>query len=544
MKKKATQREREKAARLDNSKPLDVHKWSHHKEVNDVVARLYEEIKIHRQKSKTSLLNRAPSKAQNDLNIRHIKVIIIDLWVAYLTDPKMYVAYDRGKGAYGKKHGEKGSRYNELFINEKTIPITDDLIDLKYVEQHKGFFNKDTNTGKLSRMRARMKLIRLIEKTCSPEMIEDAPNRECIILRDEDKNDVEYKDNRKIKSMRSDLYDYNNLIRCTHIDLPDFPEEGVETKDKDTNIFINHRDKFVRRVFNNESWDDGGRFFGGWQQGLPNNDVSGMWREKLRIDNAPTIELDYSALHIILCYALVGIDYWKEVGTDPYDIPEYKHIDGIRPFLKQVMLTILNCKDDTQVCKSIGRELTRVTIDDFGNRIRSKFYWVMKELGWKDTKHDLIRPLLKNLMKPHQKIKKFFHSGKGIKLQNADARVAEIIIREFVMMDTPILCLHDGFIVKRKDFDELLYRMKSAYRIVIDDLKGKSKKVILNPPDIKYDETKPVIYWLGVGNPFTNRKLNKKIFNETMKKPFKDKHYKIRWNRFNQINRDKKYYGK
>ena len=39
---------------------------------------------------------------------------------------------------------------------------------------------------------------------------------------------------------------------------------------------------------------------------------------KIRFDlKGKIIEIDYSGLHIILLYALEGIDYWKEVKNDP-----------------------------------------------------------------------------------------------------------------------------------------------------------------------------------------------------------------------------------
>jgi hypothetical protein len=71
-----------------------------------------------------------------------------------------------------------------------------------------------------------------------------------------------------------------------------------------------------RRIFSGGSWKSGGRFYGGWWQRLP-----GKWRQRIRIiDDEPIVELDYSGLHIIMLYAIEGIDYWKEFGEDPYQL--------------------------------------------------------------------------------------------------------------------------------------------------------------------------------------------------------------------------------
>ncbi len=37
----------------------------------------------------------------------------------------------------------------------------------------------------------------------------------------------------------------------------------------------------------------------------------GSHRQRIRLNNLPTVEIDYSALHIILTYTEIGKDYWK-----------------------------------------------------------------------------------------------------------------------------------------------------------------------------------------------------------------------------------------
>lgn len=533
------------AEELNNSKPFDVHKWSEYKEVNDTVDYLYPKI------LKKIKVKQAPSAKQVEIKKRHLKVIILDLWACYLQDPKMYVAYSRSPN----KYLEVNSRYNSCHISYKTIDIVDALVDLKYAkggknnDKLKGYYNDIIGKGHFSRMIATKKLTDMIGESCSPGMIESAPTRECIILRDSNKKPVKYgdgesiKEPRKIKIARQHLCDYNNLLRHTHIDIPYFPEDGIPTKDKDRNIYIDYSRKFVRKIFNNESWEEGGRYHGGWWQGIPNNDFSGFWREKIRLDCWPTIELDYSALHIILCYALKGIDYYKTYGedADPYYIPQYDHIYSLkekgvtgRDFIKEVLLTTLNCRNEDSACRVVIKLL----------RTGSKYHYLKDKLGWKNLKFDTIKPFLKSLRNHHKPIDEFIHKGKGRKLQYADSRVADMVINEFVMVDQPILCIHDSFIVKKKDFTDLLYQMKKAYLKVVNENKGGRKNVLTNPPKIKYDESESVIDWLGVGNPITNRKNNQDRFDEVVKKPFRDKKYRQRWIRFNQIKKvaKKEYY--
>ncbi len=66
---------------------------------------------------------------------------------------------------------------------------------------------------------------------------------------------------------------------------------------------ITHHGKFVRRIFNNGTFDEGGRFYGGRLQR-----IDGSFRKDIQMNNLPTVEIDYSSLHVILAYTEVGID--------------------------------------------------------------------------------------------------------------------------------------------------------------------------------------------------------------------------------------------
>jgi hypothetical protein len=71
----------------------------------------------------------------------------------------------------------------------------------------------------------------------------------------------------------------------------------------------------VHRVFNRSSFDNGGRFYGPWWQQCPKK-----WRREIFINDAPTIEQDYSSLHIALLYARRGINYYKQYNGDAYQL--------------------------------------------------------------------------------------------------------------------------------------------------------------------------------------------------------------------------------
>ena len=80
---------------LNYSRPLDVHRWSDHPEVNSFVDKIYSSL---------------PSLSGNkQIRKKHLKVLLLDLYVAWSTDPDLKMAISRDNNAYKAK-----SRYNEL----------------------------------------------------------------------------------------------------------------------------------------------------------------------------------------------------------------------------------------------------------------------------------------------------------------------------------------------------------------------------------------------------------------------------------------------
>ena len=89
------------------------------------------------------------------------------------------------------------------------------------------------------------------------------------MLRDENKKAVDdYQDNEMTTFSRSLLAEYNALLANTHIDIFDLDKPVIEigSGSKTMRLAITQQDKFVRRIFNNSRWDQGGRFYGGWWQ--------------------------------------------------------------------------------------------------------------------------------------------------------------------------------------------------------------------------------------------------------------------------------------
>ena len=139
------------------------------------------------------------------------------------------------------------SRYNELNIKVSTIEIVHRLYEADLIGFQKGFEGSAEWQGYISRIWPTTKLIRLFEDAAFGEFdIGYDEVRETIILRDENKNEVEYNDTEDVRRMRSDVEKYNKLLEKTFID--------IQSVDKPTRIELpegKKRRRSNRRVFVN-----------------------------------------------------------------------------------------------------------------------------------------------------------------------------------------------------------------------------------------------------------------------------------------------------
>ena len=285
---------------LENAQPLDIQLW-----IDDQAFDQYIENLSNRLCKKSIKL----SKLKQSTITKHLKIMVLNLWCVWRKDKKKYLFVSRDKLFYSTFL----KRYNPNGYSFKSVVVMDALIECKFIEIKIGQYR--AKLKRRSRIRAKPKLINEIVKKfkIEPTVIQLARNTECIVLRDEEKNDVEYKETKRIKEMRNGLIEYNNLLRRTHIDIPTFPIAGVKQK-SGISFKINFEsdtDKFTKRIFSNKSWKDGGRFYGGWWQQVPNRKI--RWRNNIRINNRPTTEIDFSGLHIVFLYAKKKINYWSEI---------------------------------------------------------------------------------------------------------------------------------------------------------------------------------------------------------------------------------------
>ena len=438
-----------------NARPLDVHTWSDHPEVNVFVNEIY------------SLLSSIQGNER--INKKLLKVVLLDLYVAWCTDPELMIMFSRDNNAYKAK-----SRYNEIHIGKKVIGVVDNLVNEGIIGEKRGFNDKIRGIGFQSRLWPSPSLKQKFKSARFHQFqFCDHEGRESIVLRDQEKVAVEeYNDNTVTQYSRSLLAEYNALLANIHIDILDLdkPVIKIGSGSKAMKLAINQQDKFVRRIFNNSSWDQGGRFYGGWWQRCPK-----VYGKRIVFDGVATAEIDFSGIHIVILYAHEGINYWSEVNEDPYSIHGINDIDpdiDLRAAAKLLLLTAINAETPEKAFGAFRQQAESGSPE-------------------KRLTNEQLNSMLNQLKLKHKPIAHKLASGAGIELMYLDSQITELLVERFTRhYQCPILTIHDSYIVPF-GYDRILHKeMQAAFEAVT----GVSQPVVEHTTayyDVLEDEPNP-----------------------------------------------------
>ena len=466
-----------------HSRPLDVHRWSDHPEIHKLVKKIYGELS---KETISQIESKSNNKAKASGEV-HLRLLILDLFVAWKEDPTLAIGVHMGNWAY-----KVNSRYNALHISPKIRPLVHALRELTYVD-FKAHSQNSANpiANSTSRIRASTKLGDLFKSTnLSVYDINLSHKRECIVLTKVDisadgnaltrtgnkskkkPTAIEYEDTPTTLEMRSNLTAYNRQLEKTFIDIPSL-EESIITRivdGKEQRIRIDQSGKFVKRIFSRGSWTNNGRFYGGWWQQIPSS-----YRENIYINNRQTIEIDYSGLHI----AILSAQKNKKIKGDKYDLGGLL-IDGVdaqtqRKCVKRLALTAINSRSEKAAFQAF-----RSNADDGSLEKR--------------LKNNQLKALLNAFKDLHPHLKGDLCSDKGIELMYLDSQITDKIIQHFLKSNKTVLTVHDSYIVDCADTIELRNAMKQAsIDVVGQDLEAEMEGTIFPSADL-YGANDAAIY--------------------------------------------------
>lgn len=333
--------------------------------------------------------------------------IISETFVVGRANRDAWISYSRRRAFYADR-----SRYwpaNYTF--DRIVPSVDHLVNWGLLEHEKA---APGDLGWQSRFRATDSLMSaLADKAIA---ILHQPT-ELVRLRDFDGNLVDYEDNRRTRSWRRQIAQFNEALSKTEIGLGQriiasgdpLWVEPVTFRVVSSNLY---------RVFNRGSFQLGGRLYGGWWQNIPK-----PFRPDITINGCHTIELDYPRLHPTLIYNEAG----HRISGDAYDISGWP-----RPLVKRAFNTLINADTRLAAVKSVA------------NDIRGSGAYAHAEL------------LVEQIEAKHRLIASAFGTGAGLRLMRKDSDMATYILSRLLTHGVVALPVHDSFVVADRTYEKCL----------------------------------------------------------------------------------------
>lgn len=264
------------------------------------------------------------------------------------------------------------------------------------------------------------------------------PSNEFIRLKDENKRLIDYQDNDVTNNMRGCISEWNVFSDNHHADIF-IPDKSIRTllceDDSDNHHFIDFNRRHLYRVFNNESFDQGGRFYGGWWQSVP-----GKYRRFITINGERTVEIDFSTMQASMLYAREGMQLPTDKDYDAYALDGLENNEDNRDNVKRAYMKLINSRAD--------QPLSAEGIGDLPE-------------GWSFDR------LIEGLQKKHEPISMYFRTGVGLEIQRQDSKIVEQVLLRSMGQGELVLPIHDPFIARKAYSYRLRDIMHEAYAAVM-----------------------------------------------------------------------------
>ena len=214
---------------------------------------------------------------------------------------------------------------------------------------------------------------------------------------------------------------------------------------------INMSKRKLYRTFNDVKFTTGGRFYGGWWQGLPKDA-----RRQLMVNGRRLVEVDYSGLHPTILYHKKGL----AAPIDPYNqVLDQLGLDND--------LLGLTGKNEEMTRRDAIKVAVNAMLNAPNPLQRAPNNVHIKLLGLKSK--SLWNELSTAILLAFKDIEQYFYTGAGSWLMRLDSDIAEKVLLHFAKHQKgPIPCLpmHDSFLIDPAYDTELVLVMRQAYRDV------------------------------------------------------------------------------
>jgi hypothetical protein len=321
-----------------------------------------------------------------------------------------WVSYSRRREFYVDRHRYHG----DSFRYDPILSTVADGVNADLLEEERA---RPGSRGRQSRFRATSHLCELLDDGSVRSQL-----NECIWLRDDDRRLVNYTDTALIRRMRKEVEAINDIMACITFGLndPDVQKVGSYWITSGTHLLPTA--PRVRRVFNRNSFNKGGRLYGWWQNLSPAD------RAHLLLDGQPVLEPDFAQIHAQIIYALRGIS----LGGDAYDTGEFP-----REFGKRAFNIAVNAKNRHGAVAAIAKELK------ISQRTASK--------------------LLAEIEAKHKQVADIFCSDAGVSLMKTDSDITLDAVKQCQARGIAVLPVHDSLIVPASHAAQTAEIMREAF---------------------------------------------------------------------------------
>ena len=255
------------------------------------------------------------------------------------------------------------------------------------------------------------------------EDIQQDLEEEAIILRlpksrsDQKTQAQEYKDTADTLALRAQLTDINTGLTNAdlHCDLPE----------------VNTQDRYLRRIFNNSDFAQGGRLYGGFWQSMSSQDR----QEHILIDGDCVVELDYGQMSLAMLYGIAGK---TPPEGDLYDLSAFGIPTQYRKGLKKCIQAMVNSPSiPKRVPKGVRQHLPR----------RCSMTDILRAV---EQKHAAIYPLMT--------------SGIGMQLFRKESDILVDVLVTLKTQGITALPIHDAVVVRDDKSDKAEAVMKKVFK--------------------------------------------------------------------------------
>lgn len=372
----------------------------------------------------------ATQRIKNDL-----RSILWHLYEAHTRFGDCFVKVPLTTKAYAKD-----ATRNPHSISRDVRSIIHRLEECGMIERHKGFLDRTRLYGKITRIRAQGRLleeIRLLPKT-----IYEAPIKtksiEFRLSGDKDKSSIDLCIiDPSLQEVERLLDRYNQIISATSVTLGHYEVSQLSKKphlQRKSLTAIYHVEADGRLTY--------GRMHGAFWQVIPKET-----RQHIRIDNCPTVELDYSAQALNIVASLSGV----QLSGDGYDIEVgfSKMKTGFqRDFVKSLIVIMLNAESQKSGFKAVRQAYKKdIALKDAGITLKNSF----------------LETCCDRVIDKHPFLRGYIGSRKGKDIFLLDSSIAKDIIAQCLEREIIVLPIHDGFVCKATDKDELKVVMQDVW---------------------------------------------------------------------------------